>query len=434
MPEKPLLDVSKMTQSGMIIAKPVFYKGNIFCGASDTYFYCLDAETGRKKWTYKTNEIIASTAAVNDDIVYFGSSDKNLYALDINGNLRWKFLTNGYVISSPFIHGNVIYFGSSDHNLYAIDISTQKELWRFRTNDEILGDPVVYKDRIFFGSMDSYFYCLDLNGTLLWKFKTGDSILIGWPAVSENMVYFGSGDQTQYALTLEGELVWKFVTGEVIYNAPHVSGDVLYFGGRDRYAYALDKKTGLCRWKFMTGMGLPSPSVFKERVYISSDKIYCLSMNGHKLWDFDIGTFGSDRAEINESGCFFGAFDCKIRKISLDGHLIWDFRTNGAMPSPAIFKGVIPPPKWDPNRFDEKGMPVGPFDPYTLLKEGDELKKYMSGVDTTLEPYVGLPRDIGAYRDAGMSSVEAYRPKGKKKKDLLEEFLEQQRKERPFGG
>lgn len=436
MPEERLVDVSKMAESGMVIAKPIVYKGAVYCGAADTFFYCLDLKTGRKKWTYKTNSIIASTAIAKDDIIYFGCSDKNIYAIGTDGMLRWKYRTNGYNISSPFICGDTIYFGSCDHNLYAVDLKTHNELWHFSTGDEILGDPLVYKDRIYFGSMDSYFYCLDLGGNLLWKFKTGESIMIGWPAASENMIYFGSGDQKQYALTLDGELVWEFVTGEVIFNAPHICGDMLYFGGRDRYVYALDKKTGICRWKFITGMGLPAPVIFNGRAYVASDKIYCLTISGHKIWEFDIGTFGSDKAEITEDGCFFGAFDAKIRRISLDGQLIWEFRTNGVVPSPSIFKGVLPTPKWDPNRFDEKGTPVGPFNPYTLLKEGDELKKYMGGVDTTLEPYVGIPREIGQYRDAGMEASKAYHPKeaGKKKKDLLEEILDEERRKRPFGG
>jgi hypothetical protein len=34
---------------------------------------------------------------------------------------KWKFHTNGYVFSSPAVANGVVYVGSSDGNLYAID-------------------------------------------------------------------------------------------------------------------------------------------------------------------------------------------------------------------------------------------------------------------------------------------------------------------------
>jgi len=54
--------------------------------------------------------------------VYIGSYDHNLYAVDIlTGQRKWSFTTGNWVLSSPAIAGGVVYFGSSDGHLYALE-------------------------------------------------------------------------------------------------------------------------------------------------------------------------------------------------------------------------------------------------------------------------------------------------------------------------
>ena len=47
--------------------------------------------------------------------------------------LVWKFKTEGKVFSSPAVSSGVVYFGSLDNRLYAVDTKTGQEKWRFRT-------------------------------------------------------------------------------------------------------------------------------------------------------------------------------------------------------------------------------------------------------------------------------------------------------------
>ena len=55
-------------------------------------------------------------------MVVFGSYDGNVYALDAHtGEFRWSYTTGGRVVSSPAISNGVVYVGSYDHFVYAID-------------------------------------------------------------------------------------------------------------------------------------------------------------------------------------------------------------------------------------------------------------------------------------------------------------------------
>jgi len=54
-------------------------------------------------------------------IVYIGSDDTNLYAVDaVTGKEKWRFATGGWVLSSPSVADGIIYVGSNDKNLYAV--------------------------------------------------------------------------------------------------------------------------------------------------------------------------------------------------------------------------------------------------------------------------------------------------------------------------
>lgn len=71
-------------------------------------------EFSEVKWKFKTEGLAISFPAIADGIVYFGSADGHLYAVDISTGLeRWKFDTEGGgIVSSPAIADGVVYFGS----------------------------------------------------------------------------------------------------------------------------------------------------------------------------------------------------------------------------------------------------------------------------------------------------------------------------------
>jgi outer membrane protein assembly factor BamB len=64
---------------------------------------------------------VASSPAVANGVVYVGSDDNNLYALNATtGAKLWSYTTGGYVDSSPSVVKGVVYVGSDDGNVYAI--------------------------------------------------------------------------------------------------------------------------------------------------------------------------------------------------------------------------------------------------------------------------------------------------------------------------
>jgi hypothetical protein len=74
--------------------------------------------------------------------------------------LFFKFKTEGPVDSSPAVSGDVVYFGSGDKYLYAVDIKTGQEKWKFKTEGEVFASPAVSGGVVYFGSLDGYLYAV----------------------------------------------------------------------------------------------------------------------------------------------------------------------------------------------------------------------------------------------------------------------------------
>jgi len=130
----------------------------------DTAFYAVNSD-GTLKWAFVVGEGVESSAAIGrDNMVYFGSYDSCLYALEdigTEGVLRWKFKTDGPIDASPTIGGDgTIYIGSRDTYMYAIN-PDGTERWRFKTDGGIESSATIDDSgNLLFGSFDGNVYAL----------------------------------------------------------------------------------------------------------------------------------------------------------------------------------------------------------------------------------------------------------------------------------
>jgi outer membrane protein assembly factor BamB len=109
-----------------------------------------------KLWTHLTQmQIEYSSPAVVDGVVYFGSNDNRVRAVNAStGHEIWSFLTGNSVESSCTVVNGVVYFGSHDHNVYALDSATGTKIWNFTTKDEVYSTPAVVDGVVYVGSND----------------------------------------------------------------------------------------------------------------------------------------------------------------------------------------------------------------------------------------------------------------------------------------
>jgi outer membrane protein assembly factor BamB len=249
---------------------------------------------------------LTSAPAVAKGVVYFGSDDGNVYALNAStGAIIWKYATGQtFVPSSPAVVNGVVYVEGYFGTIFALDASTGAKLWSYNAEDaSTTSSPAVVNGVVYFGGADNHVYALNANtGAKLWSFATGGSVDSS-PAVINGVVYVGSEDRNLYALNAStGALLWSFATGGYVDSSPAVANGVVYVGSWDTKLYALNASTGAKLWSFATkGVVGPSPAVANGTVYIGSDDgdLYALNAStGDVLWNF--GNFG-DSASIEVS-------------------------------------------------------------------------------------------------------------------------------------
>ncbi len=245
-------------------------------------------------------------------------------------NIIWKFTAKSGIYSSPVIDNNIIYFGSNDSCLYALDKNTGKTIWSYRTGGQIKSKPLIYNETIIFNSTDGLIYSLNKhNGNEKWQFKTeGEKMYDIWdyylssPVSFEGIVYAGSGDSYVYAINAEnGQLIWKQKTGDVVHASPVVFNQKVMAGSFDGYFYAFDYKTGDVQWKFKTvgDVYFPKGEIQREAVVYENSvvfgsrdyNIYALNCNtGTGLWNMkESGSWIIATPLVFKGNLYFGTSD-----------------------------------------------------------------------------------------------------------------------------
>lgn len=229
-----------------------------------------------------------------------------------NMTLAWKFPTNGAVMSSPSVVDGIVYFGSQDKNFYAVNAWSGTPIWNFTTLDAVEASPAIVNGKLFTGGEDGYVYCLNAyNGSLLWKTFVNGSLPVTFgsavmlrssPAVVDDKVYIGSLDGNLYALNFNnGTIEWKFKTLGLITSSPTVANDSVYIVSEEPASgglYKLNAQTGDLIWKktityetqFTGGTDMQgSPTVANGMVFASANlrTYYGINdANGDTIWTF----------------------------------------------------------------------------------------------------------------------------------------------------
>ncbi len=60
-----------------------------------------------------------------------------------NGQLKWGLTTGSVVLSSPAVSNGVVYVGSDDGNVYALNATTGMKVWNYTTGGEVYSSPAV---------------------------------------------------------------------------------------------------------------------------------------------------------------------------------------------------------------------------------------------------------------------------------------------------
>ncbi|MXV84426.1 PQQ-binding-like beta-propeller repeat protein [Candidatus Poribacteria bacterium] len=227
-------------------------------------------------WKFKTGGPLHASPVIANGILYIGSTDGKLYALDAKQwGIRWVFDAGDAIRYSATVLGNRVYFSARNNKVYALDAKTGEKLWEFKSKSWMDAPPIVSDNKVYVGAFPSKIYLLNARaGTLeamrertvriqgieygcakgvfrpifpehnadLWRGQTNGSE--SYPVTANGVVYIGARNGKLHAFdAVSKSETWTYQLGSFVDAAPAISDGILYAASGDGSVYAFTNAT-----------------------------------------------------------------------------------------------------------------------------------------------------------------------------------------------
>merc|ERR1712195_431022 len=164
--------------------------------------------------------------------------------------LLWKFKTGQSIENAVSVGNGIVYAGSDDYSVYALNATTGEKIWQddeYSTTSQSMMTPTVADGIVYFSVTGTLYAADSMNGTVLWKYRVNqvwhnqtinDYSSTTSPAIKDNIVYVGSGSYLSALHAKTGELKWIILVGphvfqDTIASAPTVAEGIVHFAANE---------------------------------------------------------------------------------------------------------------------------------------------------------------------------------------------------------
>ncbi len=166
--------------------------------------WCVDLETQNVDWKYTVGRTVLGTIAVDDDRLYFGSHDQNLYCLSTDGELQGRLRAPAAIVSGPSVGKDLVYTVTMNGFLIGIDKTHMEEVWKVYLGSQSYSSPAVARGHVYIGSNNNGLLAMGEPGRLalppIWGGRQGG---VG-----------RGGNMDDSVLALEGVQSWAYAERE----------------------------------------------------------------------------------------------------------------------------------------------------------------------------------------------------------------------------
>ena len=329
-------------ERGAIVSTPLVAGGHVYVSvihdaplSTSGAVYCLNRLTGKPVWRFDDDGRmlqVYSSPCLAGGLLYVGEGmhqnhDCKLYCLEANsGQKRWNFRTAGHIESSPCVADGRVFFGAGDDGLYCLDAATGAESWHFQGPVHVDTSPAVGAGRVYAGSGVSLthtvteVFCLDTrDGKVLWRTPT-DLPVWGSPTIDSGEIFFGLGNgrlleaprpparPAGAVLCVDagtGRERWRWRETDAVFCKPVVDRRHVYFAARDGCCYCLDRRGPRLAWKVdLGGPVVGRPAFVSRHLYVitADGRLVRLETGGGRVdWSWDLGADAQAKPRVFSS-------------------------------------------------------------------------------------------------------------------------------------
>ena len=325
---------------GWVSMEPTVVDDVVYAGSADQRVYALDAITGNELWNFATDGAVNSTPAVVDGVVYVGSNDNHLYALDAaTGAMLWSHDTGAWVQSTPAVSGGMVYSTAlidGAPRVVALNASSGARVWTAQLPHApdpefslTVAGGLVYVPGTDFGEL----HALEAaTGEIAWTSSVGSGYVRSAPTVLDGVVYQTVVNEAYALDEPTGEVIWRYGTERYpARDFPALVVDGVYYLSPDEFVHALDAATGELRWTYQAMSPVnAAPVVADGRLFAATEGGQVVALDaatGAELWTITTEGTGLQSLTVAEGVLYLESDLGDLMAIDAsDGSHVWNIQ------------------------------------------------------------------------------------------------------------
>jgi outer membrane protein assembly factor BamB len=162
---------------------------------------------GAVQWRASATDPISTAAITDDGTIIAASNGASVVAFSAAGGRRWSFTPEGGFAGEIAVRGEIVYVGSAQGHVYALDEASGAAQWTYDTASAVGAGPVLNPSGpIFFGS--DAIYALNSDGSLAWSKTLAKPLVSPLASDGEGGVFAPLDGDISAMLNSDGGLKW----------------------------------------------------------------------------------------------------------------------------------------------------------------------------------------------------------------------------------
>ena len=241
------------------------YNENMYVPTNEKKIHIIASDSGEIKKSIDVSLDIFSNIIVDSSLVYFGTLQDTVTALNISNNeVLWQRIMPSEVMSISEVSNNTIFIRTNDSKITAIDINTGEFLW---INSQIptelsirgLSKPRIDEEKLFVGFEDGKIVSYNIvNGDINWQAQipsgSTETIIDRLNDIDGNMIV---DDGALYAISYQGNIVSiDTYSGQILWKREASSlfglesdGENVFYIDDEGILWCIEKYAGRPVWK-----------------------------------------------------------------------------------------------------------------------------------------------------------------------------------------
>jgi outer membrane protein assembly factor BamB len=325
--------------------------------------YCLNPETGVKKWELPCIDKLVSSPVINptnNNAIIADGFWLKLVDMITGKEIAKKLFKQFY--ATPLLVGDKLYFGNGD-SVFCYNTNLDKVWAKSLPSFEFRSSPINYKGCLYVPCIKSsslFLYCLDINNGNTIGYgpatnftnpyitpNSGSSGTIGSPYALDDKIYINVANKVVclkdslkniQPTVINNPEIWKYQNPTLPFrSSPLIYGNMCVVGGMDKNIHCIDIISGnaTARWKYLTNEGIwASGAIDKtnENVLMGSLDNYMYAIDfvtGKLRWKAPTGNVINSTPVVYENKIYFNSADKNTYCLdAVTGNVIWKYNNN----------------------------------------------------------------------------------------------------------